>query len=109
MQNGSRSASLERARSALHCIDPCGDDTWRKIGMALKDEFGEDAWPIFDEWSYRHDSYNARENRSRWNSFRCGGGITIATLFKLARSSGWRDDAPYPDPAQIAQRAKFRA
>jgi putative DNA primase/helicase len=102
---------LERARSALTYIDSSDHDTWWKVGTALKDAFGDDAFPIFDDWSRSAENYNDRENRARWKSFRPGGRITIATLYKLARDNGWRDDGTYRvrEPEELAARAKARA
>lgn len=79
--------------------------------MALRNEFGDDAWPIFDEWSRPAENYNARENKSRWSSFKSGGGITIASVYGMARDAGWRDDGTYrmPDPEELAARTRVRA
>jgi phage/plasmid primase-like uncharacterized protein len=107
------SYELERVRSALAYIEPRDHDTWWRIGMGLKAEYGDDAWPIYEEWSRQSDNYDARENRRRWDSFRRGGGITIATVFAMARANGWRDDGTYrlPEPQELArrQRAKIEA
>lgn len=84
---------FDRVQAALLYIDPRPDDIWRRVGMGLKDEFGEDGWPIFDGWSRRTDNYDERQNRARWRSFKSGAGITIATVFGMARDGGWRDDA----------------
>lgn len=102
---------MERARSALTYIDPGDHDAWLKVAMGLKIEFGEDGWTIFDEWSRQADNYNDRENRARWRSFKPGGGITIATVFGLARDAGWRDDGPHrvPSPEEVARRRAERS
>lgn len=96
---------LERARGALAFVDPREHDTWLKVGMALKSEFGDVAWPMFDQWSRPAENYNARENRSRWRSFKPDGGVTIATLYHLARQGGWREDALTRTPSASRSRA----
>lgn len=102
---------MERTRSALEYINPRDHDTWLKAGMALKSEFGDDGWPIFDEWSRPAENYDERENRSRWRSFKTGGGITIGTVYGLARDAGWCDDGRHivPDPEDLARRKRERA
>ena len=79
--------------------------------MALRAEFGEDAWHLFDEWSQGADNYNFRGNRARWRSFKPGGGITIGSLYSLARDAGWRDDGRHrsPSPESLAARQQARA
>ncbi|MEZ5816762.1 MAG: DUF3987 domain-containing protein [Hyphomicrobiaceae bacterium] len=110
---GQRTAAdeKERSRSALEYIYSRDNATWLKVGMAIKAEFGEDGWSIFDEWSRRAENYDAKVNRTRWRSFKTGGGITIASLYGMARDNGWRDDGTYrvPDLEEVAARARKRA
>ncbi len=102
---------MERARSALAYIEPYDQDTWLKVGMALRSEFGEGGWSAFDEWSRPSENYNERENRARWRSFKPGGGIGIATLYRMALDTGWQDDGTHrvPDPEELAHRHRERA
>lgn len=55
--------------------------------------------------------YNARDARDAWKSFKAGGGITIASLFRMAKAHGWRDDGKYqkPTPAELAERQRQAA
>ncbi len=101
-----RAEEIDRARSALEYIDPHSHDTWLRVGMALKSEFGDEAWSLFDDWSSGAENYNRRQNHARWQTFETDGGITIATLFGLARDAGWRDDGTYrvPEPEEIERR-----
>ena len=112
-QFGQRSTAdeMERARSAVAYIDPYRHDTWLKVGMGLKSEFGDHGFHLFDEWSRPAENYNAKENWRRWRSFKSDGGITIATLYSMARDEGWRDDGTYrrPEPEELAARARTRA
>ena len=89
----------ERIELALAFIDPnLPREDWVKVGMALKSELGESGFLTFDEWSKGGQSYNARDARDAWKSFKPSGPVTIATLFKMATDSGWRPDRPAPPP-----------
>ena len=89
----------ERIELALASIDPnLPREDWVKVGMALKSELGESGFLTFDEWSKGGQSYNARDARDTWKSFKPSGPVTIATLFKMATDSGWRPDRPAPPP-----------
>ena len=77
-----------RVTNALHLI-PAGDRTiWITVGMALKDAFGEDGLQMFKDWSSKSTKYDKQELERQWKSFKAKGGITIRTLFYLAKSFG---------------------
>lgn len=67
-------------------------NAWVEIGMALKDEYGEAGFDLWDKWSSTSSKYNGREMRSKWHSFQ-NTGIQIATLFFHANSYGWTSSA----------------
>lgn len=88
----SHADELERARSALHALDPgCDRETWVRAAMAAKaaglDEGDFLAW---SEGAPNFDS--ARDCRSVWRSIREDGGIKAGTLFALARAAGWSNE-----------------
>ncbi|NLD15894.1 MAG: hypothetical protein GX665_12540 [Gammaproteobacteria bacterium] len=66
-------------------------DTWIKVGMGIKAEFGEAAFDDFDSWSQSGHGYNANDCRTSWRSF-TGSGITIGTVIQLAKEGGWQPD-----------------
>lgn len=80
-------------RPAVHL----GNNEWFAIGVALINyyrEQGEDPdshFVAFDQWSQnvRDSSYDARRTENLWNTYRnkdrVEGGITIGTLYSLAR------------------------
>lgn len=75
VENGDNSPlglRLEEAKAALSHIQHWADDheTWRNVGMALKHEFGQDAWTVFDEWSRKGRGYSKGENRAQWRGFK---------------------------------------
>ena len=79
----------ERARDALLAIPPdLPRDDWVRAGMAAQ-AAGID-FDSFNEWSAGADSYNERDARDTWRSFKPGKGVGAGTLFKLAAENGWR-------------------
>lgn len=68
--NKNNPPTLELCRAALLCCPPdCDRDTWLKLGMALHSEHpGADGFAVFDEWSAKAESYNARAARDVWRS-----------------------------------------
>ncbi len=97
---------------ALTFIDPHDRETWVKCGMAIKSELGESGFDIWDRWSANADNYQTQAALDSWKSICEGGGITIATLFKLAMDNGYAHDtnirATPPTTEQIAERAAKR-
>lgn len=85
-------ANVEEVRDALTFIDPdCEHDDWKNIGMALQAEFGDSGLSLWDEWSSKGEKYpGTRELSSKYHTFMPkAGGVSIKTLFKMARDSGW--------------------
>ena len=44
-------------------------ETWITIGMALKSEFSDIAFSMFDSWSQSAPNYNAKAVAIAWRSF----------------------------------------
>lgn len=92
------SLTLDDARLALSFINPSITySDWKDIGMALKDEFGDDGFALWNEWSAQDKSinqatgkpnYQPRQMRGKWVGFK-GHGITIATLIYFAKEGGY--------------------
>ena len=85
-------ADPEKVRDALRYY-PNNDleyDEWLAIGMAIYDYLGEAGRALFDEWSQKSSKFNEKNQDTKWRSFKPGGGITIGTLFELAKRGGWR-------------------
>lgn len=75
--------------SALGALDPDMDyNSWLMIGMALH-SVGDQAFDLWDDWSQEGKSYIFGDCDGRWLGFEQEGGITIGSLFKLAKESGW--------------------
>ena len=80
---------LDRARDALHAIPPdLTRDEWVRVGMgAHAAGLGFDD---FNNWSAGGGTYNERDARDTWRSFKPGRGVGVGTLFKIADEHGHR-------------------
>jgi putative DNA primase/helicase len=96
--------TIDDAWQALGSISASDRDTWLKVLMALKSEFGDDAYSIADTWSQGADNYKAKDLQSVWKSLN-GNGIKINTVFYLAKQSGWNSREPGTLPTPKARRA----
>ena len=101
----------DRIREALFYIDPANRDTWLRLGMAIKSEFGENGFDDWASWSQQADSYDAKDARDVWKSIWAGGAVTIGTLFHEAKQNGWRDDGQHqiPTPEELEERRRIAA
>lgn len=97
----------ESIRAALAHIPADDRELWLRIGMALQSEFpGDEGLALFDEWSQRGDSYDARAVRDTWRSFKPGK-VTIGTLLHEAKARGFKGKAqPVAVPPDEAERIK---
>ena len=99
----------ELIRDALAYIPPDVErDTWARVGMAIKSELPGDAgFSLWDEWSSRGESYDAKNSRDTWRSIKAGGRTTVGTLFGIAKDHGFKfTDAPtVQTPEQVAEAA----
>jgi putative DNA primase/helicase len=106
---------IEQAREALGFINTQDDrDEWVRIGKALQDEYGDEAFDLWDSWSSAASSYRERDARTVWRSLgRMNGGsnpVSIATVIYAAKQGGWKHGKmAAPDPAAAARRETERA
>lgn len=83
----------QQLRMKVAAINPdCGYDDWLKVGMGLHNEYGgsEQAFRIWDGWSYIGDKYAPGETRRKWKSFKImpeAEGIRIGTVYALAKAA----------------------
>jgi putative DNA primase/helicase len=77
--------------TAMDCIPAENRDDWLRVGMALQAELGDAGFAYWDQWSQSADSYNSKACESAWRSFH-GDGITVGTLYHLAKQHGWTPD-----------------
>ena len=90
--------TMETARRALACLDASDTALWVKCGMALKSEFGEEGFSLWDEWSATAANYDAKACITRWKSIRAGGRVGIGSLIHEAKQRGF-------DPKEQASNA----
>ncbi|OND85580.1 DUF927 domain-containing protein [Burkholderia pseudomallei] len=85
-------AHTERERAALALSAIPADlprDTWWKLAAALKHEFGDEGYELFDGWSRTADCYDASAARDTWKSLKASGGIRIGSLYDIAKGYGF--------------------
>ncbi|WP_081801502.1 PriCT-2 domain-containing protein [Herminiimonas sp. CN] len=103
-------ATLEVASRALAFVSPGDRDTWIRMGMALKAEFGDAARDTWLDWSSASEDFNAGSASSSWRSFKDGGKIGIGSLFSEAKAEGFVFDRAdiVVSPEKLAADKKVR-
>lgn len=105
-------AAMERAADALEYVAAHDREIWLRMGMALKSEFNDAGFSIWDDWSRSAENYSQHDAMIVWRGIKSGGGVGVGSLFHLARENGWRDDVTYSaatmTPEQIEQRRQAR-
>jgi putative DNA primase/helicase len=100
----------ERIRAALSHVSPdLPREEWVRVAMALKAELGEAGFALFDDWSKSGASYDAKAARATWRSVKSGGGITIGTLFDMAKAGGFRFEEAQPKRLSPEERKRLEA
>ena len=87
-----RPGDILLARDALNSISPDdGYDNWLKVGLALH-SVGDEMLLDWIEWSEDSRDFNEFECREKWTSFNrhIEGGVTLGTLFHMAKENGWK-------------------
>lgn len=98
-------ADLVRASEALFTIPPdLPREEWVRAGMAAQ-AAGLD-FDTFNDWSAGASSYDARDARDAWRSFKPGKGIGAGTLFSMAADHGWRDHKTAQEPRKAQTQPK---
>ena len=86
--------NVERVKSALFTI-PGFDDRapWLKVGMMLHSTGWDSAFDLWTQWSKQSGKYDEADQRRVWQSFHEDGGVSIGTLFHMAKENGWVEEA----------------
>lgn len=87
--------TLADVEKALAYIGP--DDSyhsWVEVGMAIKTEFGDAGFDLWDSWSSQGSKYKPKEMAAKWRSFRRND-KKIASVFYLAQQAGYVNESPY--------------
>lgn len=89
--------TLDDIAAALQYLDCCDVDVWLRAGMAMKREFGDVAFDIWDAWSQGFDRYKATETRMRWKNWKgssARGTVSIGTVLHWAFDRGFKIEKP---------------
>ncbi len=85
---------FEVVKNALECIPSDDRDLWINFGIALKNDFGAEAFTLWDEWSSKSKKYDADECERTWSGFSSRAGtVHIASIIYTAQKHGF--DASY--------------
>lgn len=104
-------SQAEHARlvSALAAIPSDSYDIWYQVGMALKTlewerSDGTDVGlELFDQWSQTcPEKYAQAACEFKWRSFGRRAGITLGTVYHLAREHGWNGGLPAIGPGDVS-------
>ena len=79
---------LHALRDALFSIPADDRGDWSKIGMALKTTYADEGYSLFIEWSRTSPKFDAVDAKRQWDSFKHQGGITVGTIYYLAKQRG---------------------
>jgi len=85
---------IDTVQSALAFINSENRDSWITVGMAIKSEFGDSGFSLWDDWSKAATNYNQKDSLIVWNSFKQNG-VTIGSLFFEAKQNGWHADTKF--------------
>ena len=87
---GTTGRTLAEVEDALRWVNPdMHHDLWVNVLMGLHNEFGNDAIQLAEEWSARAPHrYQEGVVEAKFASFTEGGGVTVSTVFDLARKAG---------------------
>jgi predicted P-loop ATPase len=91
------SYTLDIVLKALDKLHPDVTDEWLRAGMALKKEFGQDAFDGWSDWSSLDKRYTDKECKAKWKSFKgssARGSVGISYIMTLAFDRGFTLDMP---------------
>lgn len=100
---------IDDVERALCFIDNAIDrDAWVMIAMAIKSEFGDSGFDLWDHWSQGHAKYDQAHNRMVWRGISASGKTGIGHLFKTAIANGYKPEKKEFTPEEKARFAKER-
>lgn len=87
--------TLDQVSDMLNHVPAEDRDTWRKVGIILGREFGDDAaWDVYVEWAARWSGKKGRNHaeimkESFYKFSKEPGDLTIASIYRQAIQGGW--------------------
>lgn len=108
--------TLDEVADALCFVSGDDRDTWIRMGGAIKHEFGENGYPVWEQWSASCGGFDPKTIRTDWRALKKFGSkrtADIRSVFKAAIASGYKrrpinDDDRKRLQAESAQRALQR-
>lgn len=89
----------ELAGALVHI--PADDyETWVRVGMALHSTRAEAAFRLWELWSASSEKFKPGACAEKWRSFHDTGGITLSTVYALAKQYGWTDPGGLAAPPE---------
>lgn len=85
--------SQQEVADALKFIPPWGVDydEWLAVLMGIHAAFGEAGYPLAETWA----DGKPGEVEQKWRSFHAGDGVTVASVFGIAKKFGWKKSEVY--------------
>lgn len=92
---------LELLKGAMPFINSDDRTKWVNVGMALKNKYGEAGLSLWKAWSQTSVKYDEDDADITWDSFtpRTEGGVTLGTIFHLAKQAGYANQLTLPSPS----------
>ena len=81
------SLKTKQIEGALKYIPADDYGVWLAVGMALKNEYGDEGFDLWDNWSQKAGNYDPNLNK-KWESFNKDG-VGIGTIIKYAKDHGY--------------------
>ncbi len=86
---GTSSNTEERVRTALPSIPSDPYLNWLEVGAAIHSKWPDHiGFAIWTEWSRQSTKFDAETQKTTWEKFSTGKGITLGTLFWMAKKYG---------------------
>lgn len=85
-------------------------EVWWRLAAALKYAFGDDGFDLFVRWSRGSETFVEADARDTWKSLSRDKGITLGTLFAIAREHGYERSTRrvVVDQAELRKRRTVR-
>ena len=94
---GSDTSSQWSEDEVLNMLDKLDNnmpnEDWTKVGMALQDWDPIRGLELWENWSRGGDTYKEGETEKRWKSFHLGDGVTLGTIWYMAKDADYDDTA----------------
>jgi hypothetical protein len=82
-------ADLVNVAKALEFVSNHDYTAWIMVGMALKAQFGDAAFDLWNSWSASgYPDHDSRECQRKWASFKRTTGVSLGSIFHEARIGG---------------------